>query len=234
MVPLPDLSASQNELILRHLPLVRKIAGFMFSQRSFDGVPFEEYVQLGSEGLIQAVRRYDPVHGAKFETYASHRIKGAIVSGLEKATEVNQQVATLRRMQQERLDSLMGRDEPATLSPDSTQSAFDRLVEVSVGLAVAFMLDDTNLYHEGEATCWDDGASNMAFKQLKTRLGTALESLNHGERTVLEQHYFQHDSFELIAQRMAVSRSRVSQLHRSALQHLRALLTVRHLGDLLG
>jgi RNA polymerase sigma factor for flagellar operon FliA len=215
--------------------MVRKIAGSIFAQRFFDGVPFEEYMQFGAEGLLQAIDRYDPALGAKFETYAQHRIKGAIVSGLEKSTEVNQQVATLRRTAQERIDSLVNQPDPITgeLAPDP-RAAFDRLVNVALGLAVAFMLDDSGLFHSGSGTSWDDGPSNLAYKQLQVRLSGAMDSLNDKERAVVVAHYFQHEAFEEIAQQLALTKGRISQLHRNALLKLRQALTLHPLGELIG
>jgi RNA polymerase sigma factor for flagellar operon FliA len=218
---------------MAYMPLVKMIAGTLFAARSFDGVPFEEYVQYGAEGLLQAMKRYDPTHGVKFESYASHRIRGAIVSGLEKATEVNQQVSTLRRMAKERIDSLAASD-PANAKKLTPQESFDRLVEVSLGLAVAYMLDDSSLFSDRTPTHWDDGASNLAYKQLQTRLLAAVQLLSQNEQKVLDQHYFQHDSFDLIAQQMGLTKGRISQLHRSALTKLRSSLAVRHLGELIG
>lgn len=221
---------------MQYMPLVKMIAGSLFGMRFFDGIPFEEYVQYGVEGLLQAIRRYDPALGAKFETYAQHRIKGAIMSGLEKSSEVNQQVATLRRMARERIESLIGAEDdnvPPALD-DDPQAAFDRLVEVSLGLAVAFMLDDSGMFQQGGSFHWDDGPSNLAYKQLQQRLLGAMTALNDKERAVLEWHYFQHESFEIAAEHMGLSKGRVSQLHRNALRKLREALTVRHLGDLVG
>ncbi|MGC4061437.1 MAG: sigma-70 family RNA polymerase sigma factor [Aquabacterium sp.] len=234
-----SLSASPlnpDDIVVQYLPMVKKIAGSLFGLRFFDGVPFEEYVQFGAEGLLQAIQRYDPTLGAKFETYAQHRIKGAIMSGLEKSTEVNQQVATLRRMAQERIDSLIDAADEGQPRPQVTdaQAAFDRLVNVSLGLAVAFMLDDSGLFQSGTATSWDDGPNNLAYKQLQQRLMGAMNSLNDKERAVLEWHYFQHESFEVAAQQLGLSKGRISQLHRSALQKLRQALTVRQLGKLIG
>lgn len=227
--------SKQDAIVEEYLPMVRKIAGSLFGLRHFDGVPYEEYVQFGAEGLLQAIERYDPNLGAKFETYASYRIKGAIMSGLEKSTEVNQQVATLRRMARERIDSLItAGEESAPSLADGPEAAFNRLVEVSLGLAVAFMLDDSGLFQSEPRTSWDDGPSNLAYKQLQQRLASAMTSLNDKERSVLEWHYFQHETFDVAADQMGLSKGRVSQLHRSALRKLREALTIHQLGELIG
>lgn len=232
------LKPTQDELVQRYLPLVRKIAGGLYAIRSFDGVPFEEYLQFGAEGLLQAIQRYDPSLGAKFETYAQHRIKGAIMSGLEKSTEVNQQVVTLRRMAQERMASILVADQSASELGNDAQplatTPFDRLVHASVGLAVAFMLDDSALFRAGESTSWDDGASNLSYKQLQGRLQAALQLLTDKERAVLDLHYYQHEPFEVAARELGITKGRVSQLHRSALQKLRKALATTHFGELVG
>lgn len=228
--------SQQEELVQRYLPLVRKIAGGLYGIRSFDGVPFEEYLQFGAEGLLQAIQRYDPRLGAKFETYAQYRIKGAIMSGLEKSTEVNQQVVTLRRLAQERMASILTADQSGTQpdTPAPPTTPFDRLVQASVGLAVAFMLDDSALFRAGESTSWDDGASNLAYKQLQGKLQGAMDTLTDKERAVLEWHYYQHEPFETAAREMGVTKGRVSQLHRSALQKLRKALAANHFSELVG
>lgn len=226
----------QDELVRQHMPLVRKIAGGLYGIRSFDGVPFEEYLQFGAEGLLQAIQRYDPRLGAKFETYAQYRIKGAIMSGLEKSTEVNQQVVTLRRLAQERMASILAADQSGTQpdEPAPPATPFDRLVQASVGLAVAFMLDDSAMFRSGESTSWDDGASNLAYKQLQGKLQAAMGTLTDKERAVLEWHYYQHEPFETAAREMGVTKGRVSQLHRSALQKLRKALAANHFSELVG
>jgi RNA polymerase sigma factor for flagellar operon FliA len=233
---LSALGPNRDELVAHYWPLLRKIASSLFSQRYFDGIPFEEYLQMGAVGLLQALDRYDPAQGAKFETYAQHRIKGAIVSGLEKATEVNQQVVTLRRLARERIESLTDTERDSLSQNESSLrgAPFDRLVEVSLGLAVSFMLDDSGLFRSGEGTCWDNGESNLAYKQLLQKLQAALSALSDKERAVLNSHYFQHESFDLIAQRLALTKGRVSQLHRNALLKLRESLTVHSLGRLEG
>lgn len=214
---------------MSYMSLVRIIASSVYNVHGFNGVPFEEYIQFGMEGLLQSIDRYDATLGAKFETYASYRIRGAILSGLEKSTEINQQVATLRRLREDRISSLVEATEG-----HETNAAFTRLVNVSVGLAVAFMLDDSGLYVQGDIPHWDDGASNLSFKQLQRRLLAALDTLSEKERMIIDGHYFDHRSFEQLAVALLLSKGRISQLHRQALTKLRDSLHTPTLGHLMG
>lgn len=236
MATSPSVNTLPNDdVVMRHLPLVRRIAGSVFGMRVDDGVPFEEYVQFGLEGLLQSMLRYDPARGAQFETYASHRIRGAILSGLEKSSEINQQVATRRRLTQERLSSLieLPAAEPSQEVPESPRG-LAHLIDVAIGLAVAFMLEDTGLYQNEQGSHWDDGPANLAYKQLHDRLHKALVELDESEQRVIELHYFRHIPFETIASELKLSKGRISQIHRKALLKLRQTLSQSGLGEFTG
>lgn len=230
-----ELHSSRDEAILANLPLVKRIAASLYNLRSFDGIPFDEYVQYGAEGLIQALDRFDAMQGARFETFATHRIRGAIINGLEKATEVNQQVSTLRKIAQERIQSLLERTDANFEGDAPLDQAFTRLIDVSVGLAVAYMLEDTCLYQSDlHVQHWHDGETNLAFKQVQNKLQDAMQKLNDAEQAVLDQHYFQHQSYDWIAQSMNVTKGRVSQLHRQAITKLRTAIAVGSFDALIG
>jgi len=233
MEPAADTVGQDRDVrAMSYMPLVRIVASSVHNIHRFNGVPFEEYIQFGMEGLLQAMDRYDPSLGARFETYASYRIRGAILSGLEKSTEVNQQVATLRRLRDDRLGSLV--DGARDAGAEQVDAAFARLVDVSVGLAVAFMLDDTALYIHDDIPHWDDGAANLSFKQLQRRLLAALDTLTDKERMIIDGHYFDHQNFEQLAVALALSKGRISQLHRQALEKLRDSLDTPTLNNLMG
>lgn len=221
-----------QDLVMRYMPLVHAVSRRVFRLRGFDGIELEEYVQYGVEGLIQALNKFDVNQGARFETYASYRIRGAILSGLERSSEVNQQIATMRRMEAERLESLTDDDKEHDAS--DPEQAFTRLLNASVGLAIAFMLEDTSLYAGEEGQHWSDGQANLAFKRLQDRLSDGLDTLNDSERLVIEGHYFQHMGFEEIAGALKLTKGRASQIHRVALAKLRVAIKVQRFDDLMG
>lgn len=221
-----------QDLVMRYMPLVHAVSRRVFRLRGFDGIEIEEYVQYGVEGLIQALHKFDVNQGARFETYASYRIRGAILSGLERSSEINQQIATFRRLEAERLESLT--DDDKNHNASDPEQAFSRLLNASVGLAIAFMLEDTGLYAGEEGQHWADGQANLAFRRLQDRLSDGLDLLNDAERLVIEGHYFQHMGFEAIAGALRVTKGRASQIHRVALAKLREALKVHRFDELMG
>lgn len=209
-------------LVVRHLPLVRVIAARLYRLRWNQSVEFDDYCQMGAVGLVEAAQRFDPTRGAEFGTFASWRISGAILNGLARSTELHQQIASRKRMVDSRSASIAGESEAA--HDTSVEAALARLAKVAVGLAVGFMLEGSGMFDSGEAVTRFDGYASVAVRQLRTRLHAAVASLPWQERRVLEGHYFQQQSFVEIADDLGLTRGRISQIHKSALERLRAVL----------
>lgn len=214
--------ARQHELVLQHLPLVRSIAGKLYRLRWNQSVEFAEYCQMGTVGLIEAAQRYDPQRGAEFGTFASWRISGAILNGLVHSTEQHAQAAARRRLLDARVSDLSGIS--AQEDEHSVEASLARLAQVAVGLAVGFMLEGTGMYEDGASADRLDGYASIAMRQLRARVHVAVASLPAQERRVLESHYFQQQPFAEIAEDLGLTRGRISQVHKSALQRLRVLL----------
>ncbi|ARN19344.1 sigma-70 family RNA polymerase sigma factor [Piscinibacter gummiphilus] len=220
--PSGDWLQDRNDLVVRHLPLVRLIAARLYRTRWSSAVGFDEYVQLGSVGLVEAASRFDPARGAEFSTFATWRISGAILTGLVNSTEQHQQAASRRRMVESRVDLLMG---PAEVdATDSVEAALKRIAEAAVGLAVGFMLDGTGMYSDGEGADPVDGYASLATRQARRRLRATVDTLPEQERRVIRDHYLAQQPFNEIAEAMGLSKGRISQIHSRAIERLREAL----------
>jgi RNA polymerase sigma factor for flagellar operon FliA len=202
-----------------HLPLVRAIAARLYRARWNDALAFEEYVQMGALGLLEAAGRFDAGRGVSFGAFASWRIAGSILNGLERATEQHQQLAARRRWAAGRVSSLAADGPPC--SDGSLEERLAALVRVAVGLAVGFMLEGSGMYCGGGEATARDGSAELADRQLGRRLRDALRGLPSQERRVLEEHYFEHRPFADIAAALRLTRGRVSQLHKRGIDRLR-------------
>jgi RNA polymerase sigma factor FliA len=222
--------AQVASLVLKHLPLVRALAGRLFRLRWDNSVPFDEYCQMGSVGLLEAAHRFDPAHGAQFSTFASWRITGAILNGLEHLTEVHQQRSARRRDRSERIVSLSETTVSGADENTSAAAALARLSEVAVGLAVGFMLEDTGMFCAGDEVTHRDGYAHLATAQLALRLRRAVEALPAPEQAVVRGHYYEHRAFVELAEGMQLSKGRISQLHRRGVELLRAALREEMIG----
>ncbi|TQV73422.1 sigma-70 family RNA polymerase sigma factor [Exilibacterium tricleocarpae] len=215
-------AGARTALIDRYTPLARKIAAGLYARRPDDDMPFEDYFQYGVVGLIESVDRYRPDSRASFETYATYRIRGAILNGMERTTERRDQYRHQRRLQRERLESLAeGLDERARTK------LFEEMVDVTVEVALSHMLADTGMIRDPVATQEDPAYVAREVSELEQRLHAALERLPEREQLVLREHYFKQTRFESLTAVLGVTKGRVSQLHKRALQRLRETLAER-------
>ncbi|HEY0588453.1 MAG TPA: sigma-70 family RNA polymerase sigma factor [Pseudoduganella sp.] len=209
--------ALRLQLVEHYLDYARIMAGRLFAMRVHAGLEFADYLQFAREGLLQAVDRFEQGHGAKFETFAAARINGAIIDGIRSYSEVQSQAAARKRILAQRAADLA----PPAPAPGDTEALFGQLAEMAVGLAVGFILDDSGMYLADEPSYPDNAYAGVELRQLRQRLQLLLHQLTERQRQVLHYHYLQQLPFETIADMLGLSKGRISQLHREALDAMR-------------
>ena len=212
---------ARDELVSRYTELVRILAAKTYRNRYSAELEYADYVQFGMIGLLESIDRFNPAIGHKFETFASHRIRGAILGGVENLSEKQQQIATRRKVRAERAKSLARGSEGR--ERNSRSQALQRLADVAVGLALGFMLDNCGMFLDGEPASGNTPYEQVELAQLRRRMSLLVHRLPPQERKVIRSHYFQHLQFEEIARSLGVTTSRVSQIHHAALARLRQM-----------
>ncbi len=208
-------------LIDYHLGLAHAIAARIFLHRPDDTVEFADYYQYAVVGLIESVDRYRADSGTAFATYASYRVRGAILNGIASASEAREQIAYRARVRKERLDSLARTDEI------DADGLFEQMVELTTGLAIGYMLEDSGLVQEPDGAGADDAPSRYGNDQIKARLLRAIDELPERDKMIITYHYFHQISFEEISRMLNVSKGRVSQIHKRVLLAIRRRLGER-------
>jgi RNA polymerase sigma factor FliA len=208
-------AAARNALVEHYLGLARGIAASVYRLRTDNSVSFDDYQQYGRMGLLHAVERFEPDRGVPFEAYAARRVRGAILNGLGKESEVLAQRANRASQERERLRSIR--------EGVAGADRMERLVHVTLTLAISAILD-------GEfSEPVDDARHNnpyeaAEFSQLSARMWLLLEGLPERERWVMQRHYRDGVEFQEIAVELAITKGRVSQLHAQALTRVRSRL----------
>jgi len=230
-----DLHARES-LVALLLPYARTVAATYYGRRMHNEIEFGDYLQYARIGLLEALDRFDPDKGAQFRTFAARRMHGAILDGLERFTEKQQQIAVRQRLQKERIDAVKqaaapqqngGRSAGGRVAPRDGEALFRYLADVGIGLALCSLLEGTGMIDPGDTS--PPSAAQRHYEpvelaQLRLRLVEVVDRLHPQQRTVIRYHYLQEHPFEQIATLMSVTRGRVSQIHRAALLALRAEL----------
>ena len=212
-----DGSGCRESLFNLYSGMARAIAVRTFRRRGTMRIERYDYEQLAYEGLLQAIDRYDPMRGVPFSAFARRRIEGNIADGIARMSEVGAQISHKHRMEQERLRSLASRTEE-----EGTETALQALSDLAASLALGIMLNETRLIEAGDRPDPAPSAyESLEWRQLQARLVGEVSKLPEKEAIIVRQHYDTGLSFAQIATMLDLSRGRVSQLHRSALERLR-------------
>jgi RNA polymerase sigma factor for flagellar operon FliA len=213
---------ARQRLLDMHLPYARIVAASYYSKRFHDEIEFAEYLQLASLGLIEALARFDPDHGVQFRTFAARRMHGAILDGIERLTEKQQQIAARKRLDAQRRAAIKEGIAAANEGSSSRtgEQVLQYVAEVGLAFALAWILDGTGMLDAGEKSETLPFYRSVELDQLRRRIVELVHSLPAQERKVIQAHYFQEQAFEQIADDLRLTRGRISQVHRKALTHL--------------
>jgi RNA polymerase sigma factor for flagellar operon FliA len=194
-------------------------------------------------GLIDAVERFDPAKGVKFETYAITRIRGSIIDELRSQDWVPRSVRQRSKNLSEVLSSLEGRlGRPATdeeLSKEMGITPRELGQILSEATSPFLSLDElVQLGDDGQKVAWVDNmvdekpgpAAILEESEFKEQLVKAIDSLPEREKTLLSLYYTDGLTLKEIGLVLSVSESRVCQLHTQAILRLRTYIS-RYLGN---
>lgn len=225
---------ARERLVTLYFPYAKMLAATLYAKRFSDDINFEEYQQLALVGMLDAMERYDPQLGMQFNTFAGARIRGAILDGITVSSDRQQQITLRQRLQQQRLQASkdLADNHDDTTKNDSEQ-VFRRLAEVGIGLALSWLLEDSGMVEEVEEPYFERPIyQSLELKQLQTQIQALVNQLPQQERKVIHYHYLQNIAFEEIADILKLSKSRIAQIHQSALRNLKQQLMTRHQLDL--
>lgn len=231
--------SARNELILHYAPLVHIVAG-----RVAAGAPSHvdrsDLVSYGVFGLIDAIDKFDPDRGHRFETYAIARIKGHIVDELRSFDWVPRSVRAKARSIEVALRSLEAQlhrsptDHELAGALDMTDHELQRALSqvalvnlVTFDAALGAAVDGDHALTVGEVlVSTDEGPSHrVELDELRHALAAAIDRLPERERDVVALYY--HDGLTLaeIGEVLGVTESRACQIHGRAVAQLRRRLT---------
>ncbi len=226
----------RENIILEYAPLVKVVAGRLSMYLGYN-VEYEDLVSYGVFGLIDAIDKFDLLKDVKFETYASLRIRGAILDQIRKMDWIPRTI----RQKQKKIDAVI-KDVETRYGRNATDE------EIASGLGIApeeylewqsqmkitnivslneFLEQGSEVPNEAMKTKsakFDSPEEVVAKTELKQMLVQSLEILTEKERRVIELYYYEDLTLKEISSILEVSESRISQLHTRALQKMKTKL----------
>ena len=228
----PD-AAQRDEVVLEHLAHVHYIARRIHC-RLPPQVLLEDLVHAGIVGLLDAVAKYDPAKNVKLKAYAEFRIRGAILDSLREGDWSPRALRREGRRLEEAVSSCQARLGRAATDQEVAAELQMKLIDLQRLLSDLDGLDIEDLQGlvaDGEMSCRDfsghsddDPFSITARSEMTRLLMNAIAELSVRERQVLALHHFKDLPMKAVGSALGIGKSRVSQIHSTALLHLRAQL----------
>ena len=222
----------REQIILEYAPLVKVVAGRLSMYLGYN-VEYDDLVSYGVFGLIDAIDKFDMDKEVKFETYASLRIRGAILDQIRKMDWIPRTI----RQKQKKIDTAI-----REIEARCGRSATDEEIAQNLGISNEEYVDwqsqmkitgivSLNEYLEQGSEIpgdrhvsgqFDSPEKAMEQSELAKVLKESLTLLTEKERRVIELYYYEELTLKEISHILEVTESRVSQLHTKALQKMKS------------
>ena len=224
--------ARRDRVVLEHLPLVKAIAVRVHENLPVH-VDLDDLVHAGILGLFDAASKYDPDKQVVFSSYAKHRIKGAILDSLRQLDWASRDM----RRRHKQVEAAT-RDLSSTLQRAPTEAEIADKLGMDVDRWRTMMLDLRNVglisastrSNEDDDLPAPDFPSNpetqpdsiCAREQLRSVLGVAMKTLPERYQKVVVLYYTNEMTMKEIGGVLGINESRVSQIHKSALEKMQS------------
>ena len=218
-----------NVLVRQHMLLARKIA-WQVHGRVRDLLDIDDMIQIGMTALVEAAQRFQDTGEATFGSYASIRVRGALVDHVRNNL-------TLTRTAVQRRDRIAAAIR--AIASEGGKSDDPAAVALKLGISIPELHSWQNqisrvgdrsldeLYDDHSAVFADDGPSPegaLLTVELRARLAETLKRLPERDALVLQLYYVEELNLEEIAETLSVSVGRVSQIKKAAIGQLRIWL----------
>lgn len=223
----------KEKLIVEYAPLVKVVAGRLSMYLGYN-VEYDDLVGYGVFGLIDAIDKYDLCKEVKFETYASLRIRGAILDQIRKMDWIPRTI----RQRQKKIDLAMREIETREGRPATDEEiavalgiSDDEYIEWQGQMKITGVVSLNEFMEQGSEIKAEPGQLSHHFDspeevmekaELKEMLAAALELLTEKEKKVILFYYYEELTLKEISAILEVSESRISQLHTRALQKMKS------------
>ena len=223
----------RDQIVLEHLPLVRAIAIRVHENLPVH-VDLDDLVHAGVLGLFDAVDKYNAAKNVAFHAYAKHRIKGAILDSLRQLDWASRDLRRRQKQVEEATRSLslkLGRTPSESEVASELGIGQERWHRILMELRSAGPVsstvhgeDDRDRAQEFAATPELEPDRMCARRQMQSSLAEAMKTLPERYQRVVFLYYTNDMTMKEIGELLGVNESRVSQIHKNALQKMAVAL----------
>lgn len=221
-------TAGIEQLVMDHTDLVRRLAWHVRG-RANAGHDLADLMQAGMVALVEAARNYQDM-GFSFTTYATTRVRGAMIDFVRRQSTLTRSAITFRRaadQARQRLETSLGRpptDHEMATALAMAPEAYRRNALEAQDIRIE-SIDDSYSDCLAVFALDEDAIEDRIDSQSQAAaLARALESLPHREATILQLYFLEEMNLQEIGEVLGVGAARICQIKKAALERLRRLM----------
>ena len=226
-------AAGADERIMQHAPLVKRIAYHLLN-RLPDSVQADDLIQAGMLGLLEAIKHYDVLQGASFETYAGIRIRGAMLDEVRRSDWTPRSVHKKSRQVSGAIRSIENKTgceardvdiaEYLGIAIDEYNSILQDAISCRV-FSVEELAQTGDQYSDESGNMEEEPLDRLSRDSFQKALANEIMKLPERERLVISLYYDDELNLREIGEVLNISESRVSQISTQAVLRLRSRLS---------
>ncbi|MCT4507972.1 MAG: FliA/WhiG family RNA polymerase sigma factor [Tepidibacter sp.] len=227
-----EKSELKKEIILEYINLVKIISGRLYNYYGAN-IEYDDLMSYGVIGLIDAIEKYDYTKNIKFQTYASVRIRGAIIDEIRNLDWIPRSIRQKSKLLKDtysKLENKLGR-EPSIKEISNELGKDDK--------EVLKMLEETNIYNLVSLEEELNENLKIQIKDISTEISPeesllkkdtiknlklALDTLNDREQLIVNLYYYEELTYKEIGKVLNISESRISQIHSKSILKMKSKL----------
>lgn len=226
----------KEKIVEKYIPLVKYLASrIMLGKTKY--IEYEDLVSYGIVGLLDAINRYDSTKGMKFSSYATLRIKGAMIDEIRKNRPISKgamdKLAKYNESVERLQNKLMREPSLKEIALDLNISEVEvSQIENNINYMSIISLESVIYSDDDDVTIIDtledkevlSPEASLEDKEKLEVLAEAIEMLKEKDKLILKLYYYERLTLKEIGQVLEVSESRICQLHSRAIRNLRAIM----------
>lgn len=229
-------SQAKNQIVEKYSYLVKVIVGRLCVGDKFGQLDKEDLYSWGIVGLLEAIDRFDPSLGIKFETFATTRVRGQVIDSIRKANwipkDIKSSIKELELAYQELAASnLPIIDENIMKLLNINEQRLKKIMNYSSQSNLIYLDNLMHLDNESEKIVDNipdhtqvDPLDELILNQATEQLTIAIKKLTEKEQLVLSLYYFEELTLKEISRILNLSEARISQIHSKSIFRLRGFL----------
>lgn len=222
----------KDEIITRYVNLVKIVSGKLFNYYA-QKIEYDDLVGYGVIGLIDAINKYDYTKNIKFETYASIRIRGAIIDQIRNQDWIPRTIRKKTKMLNlaiEEVESKLGREatkqeisQHMNLTLKEVEELFEETTTYNI-VSIEDEITDNYKLQIMDTKKENSPEEQLIYKDTVDELAKAIDTLKEKEKLIINLYYYENLTYKEISEIVGVSESRISQIVSTCLSKLKKIL----------